>query len=300
MNWKKFGKALLFPPLWVVMALAVLSATGLVWVFTGGQVQSLTAIAVYVLSFYSLTVLCLACWKTLPGQIRSFRSRILANPFANRYVTDAVFKARVVLYRSLALNLAYAAANGAFAYFYRTHWFALFALYYGILAVMRFLLIRYVQKNPIGQNRLGELQCARLCAAILLTVNLALSGAVLMMVFFQRGFAYRGYLIYVMALYTFYATAHAITDMIKYRKYHSPVMSVSKMIQLAAALVSMLALETAMLAQFGADTAPETKQALIIATGAGIALFVVVAAVGILIQTTKEIRKLRRSPAYES
>ena len=191
-------------------------------------------------------------------------------------------------------------ANGAFALLYRTHWFALFALYYGILAVMRFLLTRYVQKNPIGQNRLGELRCARLCAAILLTVNLALSGAVLMMVFFQRGFAYRGSLIYVMALYTFYATAHAVTDILKYRKYHSPVMSVSKMIQLAAALVSMLALETAMLAQFGADAATETKQALIIATGAGVAVFVVVAAVGILIQTTKEIRKIRRLRAYES
>ena len=59
-------------------------------------------------------------------------------------------------------------------------------------------------------------------------------------------------MIYVMALYTFYALTMSIVDIVKYRKMGSPVMSTAKIVSLSAALVSLLNLETAMLAQIGA------------------------------------------------
>ena len=137
---------------------------------------------------------------------------------------------------------------------------------------------------------MGELKRARLCAGILLTVNLALSAAVLMMVYFDRGFHYQGFLIYVIALYTFYIITTAIIDMVKYRKYKSPVMSITKIIKMASALFSMLFLETAMFAQFGADTSPEAKRIMIMATGGGISVAVVVMAIYMIVQTSKEIK----------
>ena len=123
-----------------------------------------------------------------------------------------------------------------------------------------------------------------------MTVNLVLSGAVLMMVFFDKGFQYQGILIYVIALYTFYVTITAIIDMVKFRKYKSPILSTSKIIKMASALFSMLFLETAMFAQFGADTSAEVKRIMIMATGAGISVAVVSMAVYMIVQTTKEIK----------
>ena len=199
------------------------------------------------------------------------------------------------LYCSLAVNLLYVVLNAILAVVFDTNWFALFAVYYAILAVMRFLLVRYVSKNGIGASHLGELHRARLCAYILLTVNLALSGAVLMMVYFHRGFVYQGILIYVMALYTFYTTTTAIIDIVKYRKYGSPVMSMSKIIKMAAALISMLSLETAMFSQFGEDMAIENQRIMIMATGAGIAVIIVTWAIYMIIRTTKEIRSLKEN-----
>ena len=158
---------------------------------------------------------------------------------------------------------------------------------------MRFLLVCYVKKNKIGENYLGELKRARICAYFLMTVNLVLSGAVLMMVFFGRGFQYQGVLIYVIALYTFYTTIIAIVDMVKYRKYKSPIMSVTKVIKMTTAMFSMLFLETAMLAQFGADTSEDEKRIMIIATGAGICVMVVFMAVYMIVQTSKEIKLVR-------
>lgn len=290
-NWKKIGRKLLFPPVWLVVVLTVISAVALVAIFVQGREMSLPAYVCYVLAFYTLTVLCLFCWKVLPGYYRALKHRLHANKYIDRYMTDAVFKTNVGLYRSLAINLIYVVVNAVSGYIYETYWFGIFAVYYAIIAVMRFLLVRYVAKHPIGSDRKGELKRARLCAYILMTVNLALSGAVLMMVFFNRGFQYQGILIYVIALYTFYVTTTAIIDMVKYRKYKSPVMSITKIIKMAAALFSMLFLETAMFAQFGADTAEETKRIMIMLTGAGISVTVVSMAIYMIVQASKEIKE---------
>ena len=201
-----------------------------------------------------------------------------------------VYKNHVNLYRSLFINLIYVVVNAVSGIVYQTRWFGIFAVYYAIMAVMRFLLARFMRKNQIGTNRLGELKRSRLCAYILLSVNLALSGAVLMMVYYNRGFEYKGFLIYVMAMYTFYITITAIIDMVKYRKYKSPVMSVTKIIKLASALFSMLFLETAMFAQFGEGTPKEQQKNMIMATGAGICIIVVAMSAYMIVQTSKEIK----------
>ena len=293
MNRTHLIKKLLFPAWWVILLFAAVSSAALIAVFVKGLETSAVAGISYVFSFYTLCVLCVFCWKTLPKYWKSGKERVYANQIANRYLTDAAFQTHVSLYRSLAINLLYVAVNVISAVVFHTHWFALFAAYYAILVMMRFLLIRYLGKNRIGTSRLGELRCARLCACILLTVNLALSGAVLMMVYFHRGFDYQGIFIYVMAIYAFYMMVTAVIDMVRYRRYGSPIMSMSKVIKMAAALMSMLSLETAMFSQFGAEMPMENQRTMIMATGAGIAVIVVAMAIYMIVRTTKEIRSLK-------
>ncbi len=292
-DWKEIGKKLLFPPVWVIILLTIISAVALVEIFVNGWEMSPIAYACYVVAFYTLTVICIACWKVFPGYYRTIKKKLHQNKYTDRYLTDVVFKTEIGLYRSLAINLVYVAMNAISGIIYQTYWFGIFSVYYGIIAIMRFLLVRYVGKNPIGDNRLGELKRARLCAGILLTVNLALSGAVLMMVYFDRGFQYQGFLIYAIALYTFYSATTAIIDMVKYRKYKSPVMSITKVIKMASALFSMLFLETAMFAQFGADTPSETKRIMIMVTGAGICVAVVSIAIYMIVRTSEEIQQYK-------
>lgn len=289
-DWKTLCIKILFPPAWMIIILTVISTISLVAVFVNGWELSPIAYVTYVISFYTLTVMCIVCWKVIPGYYRALNERLHENIYADKYMTDVAFKTHIGLYSSLIINLIYVLVNAISGIIYDTYWFGIFAVYYGIIAVMRFLLVRYVNENPIDQNYLGELKRARLCAGILLTVNFALSAAVLMMVYFDRGFSYQGFLIYVIALYTFYITTTAIIDMLKYRKYKSPVMSITKVIKMASALFSMLFLETAMFAQFGADTSPEEKRILIMATGAGISVAVVVMAIYMIVQTSKEIK----------
>ncbi len=292
MDLKKTGKRLLFPPLWTMLLLAVISTAALIFVFAKGWEKAWFACIVYVPAFYTLTVICIACRNAFPRFYRTVRAKVYENKYAVRYLTDVKYKTHVRLFSSLIINLIYAAVNAVSAVVYSTAWFALFALYYTIMAVMRFLLVRYVSRNGLGISRLKELKRSRLCACILMTVNLSLSGAVLMMIYHQRGFEYRGILIYVMAMYTFYITTAAVIDLVKYRSCNSPVMSVSAIIKLASALVSMLSLETAMFSQFGTDMAPENQRLMIILTGAGISVIVAAAAIITIMRSTKEIKAI--------
>lgn len=85
--------------------------------------------------------------------------------------------------------------------------------------------------------------------------------------------------------------------MIKYRRYHSPVMSAVKAVQLAAALVSILALETAMLSQFGGNDTEGFRMIMSGCTGAGGCDINLGIAVYMIAQGTKALRSLEKEDA---
>lgn len=294
-DWKSFCKKILYPPVWLMLLLVLLSAAALTVVFVKDWDESPLAYGTYVLAFYSLTVVCLSAYTVFPARYRKIKNQIYANKFGNRYLTDVAFKAHVSLFVSLILNLLYAGINGLSFFLYRSIWFATLAGYYIILAVMRYLLVRYVGKVKIGSDLVAELRRSRLCAMILMMLNLASSGSVLMILYQNKGYVYNGILIYVMAMYTFYVTTHAIVDMIKYRKYNSPVLSTAKVITLSAALVSMLNLETAMFSQFGAEMPQADQCLMIIATGAGVSAVVVSLSIYLIVRSTQRIRVYKTS-----
>ncbi len=294
MDWKKIRKKLFFPPGWVMIILAIASAAALIFVFMKGHEENPIASAVYAFSFYTLAVICIFVGTALSKRYKKVKQRVYDNPVGKRYMTDVAFKNRVSLYCSLAVNLFYVGVNLFSVFLYRSVWFGIFAVYYTILAVMRFLLVRYIHKNTLDENRLMELRRSRICALILTTVNLVLFGAVLMILYQNKGFEYHGMLIYIMAMYTFYVTITAVIELVKYRKYHNPILSVSKVIKMAAALVSMLSLETAMLSQFGSETLEQDRRIMVAVTGAGVSTIVIAMTVYMIVCTTREIKAIRR------
>lgn len=293
MDWKRFGKKLLFPPVWLMVILVIASAAALTLTFVNGMEQSIPAYIVYVLAFYTLSVVTVFCVMVLPKQYSTIKQRIYGNPLGNRYMTDRVFRTNISLSISFVISMLYVGINLWSWHMLKSYWFMVLAVYYAIMAVMRFLLVRYVRIQKIGTDILSEWKRSRICAYILLLINLSLSGAVLMILYQSKGYDYPGIMIYVMALYTFYSTIHAIVDIVKYHKLGSPIMSTAKIVSLSGALVSMLNLETAMFAQFGADMSMKSQRIFIILTGAGVSITVVTLSVILIVNANKEIRRIK-------
>ena len=293
MDWKKIGKKLLFPPVFLLVILVIVSALALSLIFVHGMEQTIPAYLVYALAFYTLSTVTVYCVLVLPKQYSTIRKKIYDHPFGNRYMTDEVFRTNISLCVSFGISMLYAGINLWSWYALQSYWFMVLAVYYVIMAVMRFLLVRYVRIQKIGTSILGEWKRSRICAYILLLINLSLSGAVLMILYQHRGYDYPGMMIYVMALFTFYALTMSIVDMVKCRKMGSPVMSTAKIVSLSAAVVSLLNLETAMFAQFGADMSAEHQRIFIILTGAGVSITIVTLSVTLIGNANKEIRRIK-------
>ena len=126
-------------------------------------------------------------------------------------------------------------------------------------------------------------------------MNIALSSVVVLVVSDNEGFAYAGYMVYVMAMYAFYSMITAVLDVVKYRKFNSPVMSAAKAVKLAAALVSMLSLETAMLAQFNEREDPVFRKLMSGITGGCVCMVVLGIAVFMIVKSTRQLKKMQGS-----
>nr|AFN84550.1 hypothetical protein [uncultured bacterium scaffold00090] len=197
----------------------------------------------------------------------------------------------------MGLNLLFVAMKLFFGVYYRSFWFGTLGVYYIMLAFMRFMLLNHVNRVGIGTEILPEWRNYRICGGMLVLMTIALSGMVILVVRKNESYNYAGYLIYVVAMYAFYNIISTVRDVIKFKRYHSPVMSASKFIKLASALVSMLALETAMLMQFDVDKNPESfRRNMTAATEGTVCVIVLILAAYMIVHSTREIRKLRNSP----
>ena len=293
---KKILRKLFFLPPVPPLLIAVPSYGLVIYALVGENVHPVVVYASYILSTYALIITVTG----IAGSVRFVRQGIAKHPFVQkvldipvvgRYFHENIFRAEAALYRGFFINLLYAGIKMFSGIVYKSMWFATLAVYYVLLAVMRFLLLHHVrQVDELGQDKVSEWKRYRLCGMILLFMNFALSGIVVLVVRENSGFEYPGMLIYAMAAYAFYAVITAVYNVMKFRKYGSPVLSAAKVINLTAALVSMLSLETAMLTRFGATDDEGFRLVMMACTGAGVCMIVLGMAVYMIVHATKRLR----------
>lgn len=294
---KTVRKAFFLPPV-LTLLISVPSYLLVIYALAGENVEPAIQYAAYLLSAYALVITVTG----ITGVVRFVRlgidkhplvRKILGIPFVSRYLKEVTFRTEASLYQGFFVNLLYAGIKLFSGILYSSVWFVTLAVYYILLALMRASLLHYVRTDE--KTSVSEWRRYRLCGIILLFMNVALSGIVILVVYENSGFAYPGVLIYVMAMYAFYATITAVRNVVRFRKYGSPVMSAAKAISLTAALVSMLSLETAMLTQFGAADDPMFRRIMTASTGAGISVIVLGMAVFMIVRSCHEIKLLHDS-----
>ena len=256
-------------------------------VFVG--TESVVAIISYVIAAYTLTIWCVK----IPDIIKFVKNFKNENKYLQIWRSDARLRVIISLYGSFAFNAVYAIFQLWLGFYHGTFWYLSLAAYYIFLAVMRFLLVNYTRTHSPGENMREELIKYRNCGIVFLFMNLALSLIVFFMVYWNRTFVHHQITSIAMAAYTFTAFTMAIINIIKYRKYNSPVYSASKSISLAAASVSMMTLTSTLLTAFGDGTMTETDNKVMLAlVGAAVMVFVILMAIYMIVESTKKMKLL--------
>ncbi len=290
MTWKKIGKAILFPHIAIMIALVPISAVMLIgsMVFVG--TDTVIAYISYVVAAYTLTVWC----AKIPYFIKLIKNIKNENKLVKRWISDPRLRVNVSLFGTFFYNVAYGLFQLWLGFYHNTFWFCSLGVYYICLAVMRFFLFWHTKSNSPGEKMQSELIKYRACGFVFLVMNLALAILVFFMVYWNRTFNHHMITTIAMAAYTFFTLTFAIINVIKYRKYNSPVFSASKAISLAAALVSMLTLESTMLTTFGDGSMTDGEKKLLLGlTGAAIIGAIIAMAIFMIVKGTKNIKLLK-------
>ena len=268
---------LLHPPKWVLVSVPPVVFAALLFVMTSGRNRGIPAYLLYVLSAYCLTIWLLP----LPGLARSAKAavvrRVKRTAFGGRYMNDLAFRGSVGLCLGTAANLLYVALRAAVGIRRASVWNVSVAVYYLALGALRLsLILRYRQRDEIDERRVYRQTAWRL---LLLTVPMG--GMIVQMAATSAGYSYPGCVIYLSAMYTFYAAIEAVVNLVRFRRLGSPILSAAKALSFVAALMSVLGLQTAMIAQFSAGNEGFRKTMNAI-TGGAVWLCVILTAVCML------------------
>lgn len=294
-RFKKVLFKLLFPHVALVAVLVPVAAALLIYAFAFEGAHPALVYASYALSAYALCLVCARAPRIISGLRRAKRE----NKYLIRYFGDAQLRLNISLNAALAGNIIYGLFQLGLGLYHGSLWFYALAAYYILLAAMRWALLKESRKNKAGENQFWEWLHYRFVGIVLLVVNLALAVIVAYVVALNRGFVHHYITTIALAVYTFWSFTMAIISIVRYRRYHSPLFSSSKAISLAAASVSLLTLETAMLSAFGAETGMAFRQIMTGATGTAVCIFVLCLAIYMIVHSTKEINRIKRNKTDE-
>lgn len=101
---------------------------------------------------------------------------------------------------------------------------------------------------------------------------------------------YPDWMAITVAVYTFYLLFNSIYNLVKYRKYKSPLISSSKVINVITSLVSLISLEIILIPTFGRGQT-EFFEIMVMATGGGIALIIIIISLYMIIRSTEWLNK---------
>ena len=297
---KRIALRLIFLPGWLVWLIALPSFALVIVVLATGLGGSALTYVSYAASAYGLVICCCNAPRMIHTARSGFRNhplvqRTVGSQQGQRFLSDPMYRAEIALYAGLAVNLAYTVMKMVSGIVFRSLWFGSLAGYYLLLSILRFALLHHARRSPVGENLISEWKRYRLCGCMLLVMNQALTVIVVLVVRQNSAFAYPGMLIYVMAMYAFYAMINAVRSVIRFRRRGSPVLSAAKAVSLVAALVSVLSLETAMLAQFGAAEDEQFRRIMTGSTGAAVCVTVLDMAGYMIAKSTGQLRRLRKN-----
>ena len=222
------------------------------------------------------------------------------SPALRRVLHD--YGARTVVFASFAfaVNIGYAVFQGVMGILAHSLWFGLLACYYLLLSGLRggvlFAEHRLRAAGGAEEPPEGKLKIYRMCGVSLIVLDLAMCAAVTQMVLFGSPVRYGFVQVLVSAMYTFYKAILAVVNFVKAKRLRDPVVQSLRGVCAVDALISVVALETAMLATFGNG---EDMLALRAATGFAACAIAIAIGITMTVFACRRLKAAKASPAAE-
>ncbi len=258
-DFRSLWKKILNPPTYVkvlTFIITLVSATlSLVMVGLGLENGALAIIA-YILFGVAGVSLTYSVYLIIP-LFPKMKSGSIAwmekHEFTHLLLRNFGFRTVIFAIGSFLMSLLFSGFNAYMGIKNRSIWYGALAAFYIALAFLRGGVLAY-HKSRIGKKRQNDeylkAKVYRNSGIITLILNIALSSAIAQMIFSDAHFTYMGWTIFAYAAYAFYKITMSIIALIKAHKQTDLTVRAIRNINLVDALVSILALQTALLTMF--------------------------------------------------
>ena len=262
-DFRKLWKNTLNPPTWakvLTFIVTVVSATlSLLMLFVEfeGNALAILAYTLFGIAGLSLAYSVYLIIPIIPKMKREVVHRLESNDFTYLLLRNFGVRTLVFSIGSFLISVLFSGFNAYMGIANRSIWYGALATFYISLALLRGGVLLY-HKNKLGKNRQNEeyrkAKVYRNSGIVTLILNLALSSAIAQMIFSDAHFSYMGWTIFAYAAYAFYKITMSIIALIKAHKQTDLTVRAIRNINLVDALVSILALQTALLTTFNDGT----------------------------------------------
>jgi len=278
-------KKLLYPKTHILLIGLLTIVISLIYLIFFNGFGTSISYALYLIMTYFLIVICIRIYNIIKSKINRF---IDNNKYLNKYKNDHKLRYKISLFTSLILNIVYAMFKLLSGIIFKSFWFISFALYYFLLIILRSNIAK--EELKVTTDLKDEFIKYRKTGIILLFTNVILTIIILIIVNQKIMNIYPDWMAITVAVYTFYLLFNSTYNLIKYRKYKSPLISSSKVINVITSLVSLISLEIILIPTFGRSQT-DFFEIMIMATGGGIALIIIIISLYMIIRSTEWLNK---------
>lgn len=257
-DFRELWQKILHPPTWakiLTFIVSIVSAVGALLMLLVEYENNALAIVAYTLFGIAGTSLAYSVYLLIPlfpkmknGMIEWMEKR----EFTHLLLRNFGFRTVVFSVGSFLMSLLFSVFNAYMGIANRSIWYGALAAFYIALALIRGGVLTY-HRSRMGKRESDEYVKAKVyrnSGIITLILNIALSSAIAQMIFSGAHFSYMGWTVFAYAAYAFYKITMSIISFIKAHKQTDLTVRAIRNINLVDALVSILALQTALLTMF--------------------------------------------------
>lgn len=224
--------------------------------------------------------------------------------FTENLIGDYGFRTIVFAICSFAVSVAYVILNAVLAVLAVSVWYASIAGYYLFLSGLRFGILsggyKIRQKTGADAKKYYEekLKLYRGCGIALLVLETALGAAVTQMVLSESPTVHTQIMAIASAAYTFYKVTLAIYNLVKVKRFKDPLLQSFRNINLTDASVSLLALQTTLVAVFSEST--DVKMNVLNGvTGFCVCMLTIVLGIFMIVSASRKLKRLKEETGID-
>lgn len=274
--------------LWLTVACILISV---VLVFVSLQFNLAVGFYVFTCIFVAFTLV--NTLVPLPDHVYKVKSIIYKNKFATRYFYDYEYRSSIVMQIGFLGNTAYALVNLFIGLITRQVWFISIGIFYTIFGFLKFALLvkqaHILKSENMRERKATALRVWRFFGASVGIITIPTTVMVAQMIYNNKDYYYGKIITFGYFIYTSIYLIAAIVKVFQAKMRKNPLFTAYSNMSFCGALMSVLALQTAVITALGVSDS--MRRTLNTITGAIVILTFYIISIVVIISTTKHLRK---------